>query len=40
MESEVTLQKGLREIENDVVAMGSMVEKAIERAVEALRSET
>ena len=37
MESEGAIQKGLREIENDVVAMGGLVEKAIERAVEALK---
>ena len=37
MESEGAFQKGLREIENDVVAMGASVEKAIERAVEALK---
>jgi phosphate transport system protein len=37
MESEATLQKGLQGIENDVVVMGAMAEKAIERAVEALK---
>jgi len=37
MESEGAFQKGLKEIENDVVTMGGMVEKAIERAVEALK---
>jgi len=37
MESEGAFQKGLKEIENDVVAMGGIVEKAIERAVEALK---
>jgi phosphate transport system protein len=37
MEPEGAFKKGLRDIENDVVAMGGMVEKAIERAVEALK---
>lgn len=37
MESGTTFQKGLLEIENDVVAMGNMAEKAVARAVEALK---
>jgi phosphate transport system protein len=37
MESETSFQKSLREIQSDVVAMGGLVEKAIERAVEALK---
>jgi phosphate transport system protein len=37
MELEAGFQNGLRGIENDVVAMGVMVEKAIERSVEALK---
>jgi phosphate transport system protein len=37
MEAEGAFRKGLQEIETDVVAMGGMVEKAIERAVEALK---
>jgi phosphate transport system protein len=37
MGTEGAFQKGLKDIENDVVAMGGIVEKAIERSVEALK---
>lgn len=37
MEIRTTFHKRLREIQNDVLAMGSMVEKAISRSIEALR---
>ncbi len=37
MESEGAFQKGLRDIENDMLAMGGLVEKQIDRSVEALK---
>ena len=37
MEIRTAFHKRLREIQNDVLAMGSMVEKAISRSVEALK---
>jgi phosphate transport system protein len=37
MEIRTAFHKRLREIQNDVLAMGSMVEKAISRSIEALR---
>lgn len=37
MEPEGGIQRGLREIENEVVTMGGTVEKAIERAVDSLK---
>jgi phosphate transport system protein len=37
MEMRTTFHKRLREIHDDVLAMGSMVEKAISRSIEALR---
>ena len=38
MEMRTTFHKRLREIQDDVLAMGSMVEKALSRSVEALKS--
>jgi len=38
MEIRTAFHKGLREIQDDVLAMGSMVEKAIDRSVEALKN--
>ncbi|MEW6034949.1 MAG: phosphate signaling complex protein PhoU [Chloroflexota bacterium] len=37
MEERAAFQKCLQEIQDDVLAMGSMVEKAVDRAVEALK---
>lgn len=37
MEIRTAFRKSLREIQNDVLAMGSMVEKAISRSIEALK---
>jgi phosphate transport system protein len=37
MEMRTTFHKKLREIQDDVLAMGSMVEKAISRSIEALK---
>ncbi|MGD9143149.1 MAG: phosphate signaling complex protein PhoU [Dehalococcoidia bacterium] len=37
MEIRTAFHKSLREIQNDVLAMGSMVEKAISRSIEALK---
>jgi len=37
METRVTFHKYLREVEDDVLTMGSMVAKAIDRAIEALK---
>lgn len=38
METRTTFHKRLREIQDDVLAMGSMVEKAISRSIEALKN--
>ena len=37
MEIRTTFHKRLREVQDDILAMGSMVEKAIDRAMEALK---
>ncbi|MBE9478149.1 MAG: phosphate transport system regulatory protein PhoU, partial [Chloroflexi bacterium] len=37
MEIRTTFHKRLRKIQDDVLVMGSMVEKAIERSIEALK---
>ena len=37
MEIRTTFHKRLREIQDDVLAMGSMVEKATSRSIEALK---
>jgi phosphate transport system protein len=37
LEIRVTFHKKLREIQNDVLAMGSMIEQAISRSIEALK---
>ncbi len=38
METRATFHKKLRAIQDDVIAMGSMVEKAIERSIDALKN--
>ena len=37
METRTTFQEYLREVEEDVMAMGNMVVKAIDRSIEALQ---
>ena len=37
MEIRAVFHKKLREIQDDILAMGSMVEKAISRSIEALK---